>query len=214
MTQAEIYELILMHKNPEGVNLKGASLTGADLIDANLTGADLTRANLWRANLTGAYLTDANLTGADMRGAYLTDANLTGANLTGAYLTDADMRGAYLTDANLTGADMRGADLRGADMRGADLRGADMGGADLPLRVITLPRVGQIARTCWAWVMDDGVEITLGCRRFTSWDEARAHYTAPDYEGKCADRIDAALARLDYGQAMEAVVRAMEIASS
>ena len=193
-----------MHKNPEGVNLKGASLTGADLIDANLTGADLTRANLWRANLTGAYLTDANLTGADMRGAYLTDANLTGANLTGAYLTDADMRGAYLTDANLTGA----------DMRGADLRGADMGGADLPLRVITLPRVGQIARTCWAWVMDDGVEITLGCRRFTSWDEARAHYTAPDYEGKCADRIDAALARLDYGQAMEAVVRAMEIASS
>ena len=174
MTQAEIYELILMHKNPEGVNLKGASLTGADLIDANLTGADLTRANLWRANLTGAYLTDA------------------------------DMRGAYLTDANLTGA----------DMRGADLRGADMGGADLPLRVITLPRVGQIARTCWAWVMDDGVEITLGCRRFTSWDEARAHYTAPDYEGKCADRIDAALARLDYGQAMEAVVRAMEIASS
>jgi len=89
-----------------------------------------------------------------------------------------------------------------------------MTNADLPLRFITLPRVGHAARTCWAWVMDDGVKITLGCRRFASWDEARAHYTAPDYEGECADRIDAALARLDYGQAMETVVRAMEITSS
>jgi hypothetical protein len=145
--------------------------------------------------------------------------NLKGASLTGADLIDADLKGADLIDADLKGADLRGANLAGANLTGADLTDADLtvanlAGADLPLRFITLPRVGHAARTCWAWVMDDGVKITLGCRRFASWDEARAHYTAPDYEGECADRIDAALARLDYGQAMETVVRAMEITSS
>ena len=53
------------------VDLREASLSGA-----NLFKADLTRANLSRANLSGANLSEADLFGAILHGADLTQANL------------------------------------------------------------------------------------------------------------------------------------------
>ena len=80
-------------------NLSVATLTNADLSHANLTSADLPHASLYRANLTGTDLIDADLTGADLTGAYLTGADLAHANL-----TDADLYGTLLTRADLSGA--------------------------------------------------------------------------------------------------------------
>ena len=60
----------------QGVNLKSANLTFANLEGANLEGA----------NLTFAKLKDANLKGANLEFANLKDANLEGANLEGANL--------------------------------------------------------------------------------------------------------------------------------
>ena len=53
-------------------DLKGTTLTDAQLKYANLSGADITG-----VDLTGAFLKFANLSGADLTGAILTDANLT-----------------------------------------------------------------------------------------------------------------------------------------
>ena len=47
-------------------NLKGADLSGANLIKANLKGADLNGANLSGANLNGANLSGADLSGANL----------------------------------------------------------------------------------------------------------------------------------------------------
>ena len=90
------------------VDLRGANLRGATLIDANLRGADLIGADLGCADLYGADLRranlgSANLRGADLRCANLRCANLRHANLYGADLSYADLRGATLIDANLRG---------------------------------------------------------------------------------------------------------------
>jgi len=84
------------------IDLKGANLHDAQLVDADLRGAtlvnaDLSDTTLSSADLRGADLTDADLTNAvlfqaDLRGAQLTGAHLNGANLTSAYLHDADLR--------------------------------------------------------------------------------------------------------------------------
>lgn len=66
-----------------GTDLRGASLSGADLRAVDFAGADLRG-----ANLGGADLRKAVLTGARLRGA-----NVAGADLTGADLTDADLVG-------------------------------------------------------------------------------------------------------------------------
>jgi hypothetical protein len=50
-------------------DLRGADLRDADLSDADLSGADLREANLSRADLSGANLSDANLRAADLSGA-------------------------------------------------------------------------------------------------------------------------------------------------
>ena len=113
---------------------------------------------------------------------------------------------------NLRGADLREADLSWANLRKANLSWADLSetnlrGAALPQRFIAVPSVGNFVRNCWAWVSDEGVEITLGCRKFTCWDAARRHYNAADYSGECAGRVDMAIAALDYGERAEALVR-------
>ena len=106
------------------VNLIGANLSGADLIDANLSGANLSYADLIGANLSGA-----DLSGADLIGANLSYADLRGANLSGANLSYADLRGANLIGANLSYADLIDANLIDANLSGADLIGANLSGA-------------------------------------------------------------------------------------
>ena len=55
---------------------------------ADLLGADLSDADLRGASLSDANLSDANLRGADLSRANLSDANLRGANLSGAIVTN------------------------------------------------------------------------------------------------------------------------------
>jgi uncharacterized protein YjbI with pentapeptide repeats len=143
------------------INLRGANLSDADLIEANLREADLRGADLWGANLREADLRGAKLWGANLRGANLNGANLSGtvggkfdwdptangsgrsrgwadlntdlsrANLRGANLREANLRGAFLIEANLRGANLIGANLSGTDLWGADLSEANLSEADL-----------------------------------------------------------------------------------
>ncbi|MDH3325196.1 MAG: pentapeptide repeat-containing protein [Gammaproteobacteria bacterium] len=70
----------------EATSLKNIDLRGAHLKEANLVQYDFTGADLRGANLQDADLRLVNFTGAD-----LTGANLMGADLTGAILTDTKM---------------------------------------------------------------------------------------------------------------------------
>ncbi len=128
---------------PEGINLRGRDLRGADFTEAYLVGADL----------RGADLRDAILVHADVRGAKLMPAGLSSSDrsllsikeaaqdmeshtrLDGAQLREADLRGANLIlanlshaqfdDANLAEAVMIGAMMSNALLRRTDLRGAE-----------------------------------------------------------------------------------------
>ena len=123
------------------IDLRGANLDHASLINIHLTGADLSFAHLSLADLVGADMSLAHLTGADLSlahlnssklpGAHLYSAdlkgtNLAGADLRGANLAYANLKGANLTRANLTGANVSHAQLRGAKLSNADLRGVDL----------------------------------------------------------------------------------------
>ena len=81
----------------------------------------------------GASLSRADLRWVDLSGANLSGVDLSGADLSGASLRRADLTGAILCTADLRWADLLGADLRGADLTGADLEGASLSRADLYL---------------------------------------------------------------------------------
>ncbi|AOY82146.1 pentapeptide repeat-containing protein [Moorena producens JHB] len=121
--------------------LMGANLTEANLQEAYLSGSKLQGACLNQANLKGAYVIGANLEGADfnqanLQGAYLIKANLTDAclfdaNLEGAFLRRAKLEKAILWNANLQGASLIEANLQQTNLEGANLQGTDLRGANL-----------------------------------------------------------------------------------
>jgi hypothetical protein len=148
------------------LTLRGAYLSGVDLMGAYLRGADLRD-----ADLRGAYLRDADLRDADLMGAYLR----------GADLRDADLRGAYLRDADLRDADLRGADLRDADLRDADLMGVDLAA-----------HIGQ-PDGWYAWTYLDTKEkeqrVQVGCRNYTI-AEGREYWANKDNRREVLAALD------------------------
>ena len=94
MEQSKLKEILEQHK----LFLDGKGGKRANLGYANLKGASLTDADLYGANLKGASLTDADLYGANLKGANLKGASLNGAKLTGADLHGADLSNAILPD--------------------------------------------------------------------------------------------------------------------
>ena len=86
-------------------------IRGANLVDANLINSDLSGANLNGTDLTGAKLHNSILQRASLEEAQLKKANLSGsdlyqANMTGAILIGADLTKAILDDAVLDVVDM------------------------------------------------------------------------------------------------------------
>jgi uncharacterized protein YjbI with pentapeptide repeats len=100
-------------------SLRGANLSGADLIEANLSGADLIEADLRDADLSEAKLIKTQLWGADLRSAFLIRTDLTGANLAGAKLSAANFIGTILIEADLTMTEAVGTSFKQAILTGA-----------------------------------------------------------------------------------------------
>jgi uncharacterized protein YjbI with pentapeptide repeats len=106
-------------------------------------------------------------------------ANLGGANLADANLADANLSGANLADANLSGANLSGAYL------GEGCIYVD-GGMDF--RGYHFFALGSI----------DDLTVRAGCRHWTNFDAARAHYGGGyDSDGDVAECV----ARLDLIEA-------------
>jgi uncharacterized protein YjbI with pentapeptide repeats len=112
-------------------NLKRANLTGANLNYTYLAFVDLQGAILERANLVDTELANANLVDTELANANLVDANLSAANLAGANLSGANLTRATLIGTNLSGANVRNANLTGANLRNANLEDANLTGATL-----------------------------------------------------------------------------------
>jgi uncharacterized protein YjbI with pentapeptide repeats len=113
------------------LELPGIDLTNADLhyrssIPAIHGSVDLRLATLIGANFSGCSLPRANLEKADLTYASLVGADLRAASLAGAGLVNADLRDALLEEADMTGADLTGANLEGAEMRKATLDAANL----------------------------------------------------------------------------------------
>jgi uncharacterized protein YjbI with pentapeptide repeats len=133
-----------------GVNLTGANLRGADLNFSELSDFSR-RAYMYNVNLRGAFLGDANLVNAYMPSADLSGASMSRSDLNSADLHDADLRAASmdgsdlsgadlheaqlnltnLHDSNLSSANLMNANLAEADLSGVDLSGANLSGANL-----------------------------------------------------------------------------------
>lgn len=122
--------------NLAAADLRGSDLGRADLREADLGGADLGGAGLVGARLLGARLQHtgfwaADLTEADLRGADLEQADLRAACLVRSNLDRAVLKDANLGEARLQSAMLRGARLQGANLWGASLVAVDMRGAHL-----------------------------------------------------------------------------------
>ncbi len=96
-------------------------LEGADLRHAELVEADLSRARLARADLS-----ELKLFGTDLR-----EANLRGAKFWYSTLEVADLRRADLGEVTLAGTQLVSTDLRGAVLSSAQISGAVFGDSDL-----------------------------------------------------------------------------------
>jgi len=122
-TNDELKEMLRLHlmwlKSEEGgkrIDISGANLIEANLVEANLSGARLEGANLIEANLYRARLIETNLYRANLSGARLIEANLSGVNLYRANLVEANLSGARLEGANLYQANLYRARLEGANL--------------------------------------------------------------------------------------------------
>lgn len=138
LSEAYLFNTVLVEVNLSGTGLVRATLNGADLRRADVTGAKLTKAEAYECQADGATFRDADLfavdflyasaVGCDFRGATMNSIRLLGADLTGA-----DLRGASLVDARF-GLESSPAVLRGARLFGADVRiasGAVVGPIDV-----------------------------------------------------------------------------------
>lgn len=119
LTEANLQEAYLNAAKLQGASLNQANLKGASVIAANLEGADCNQANLQGAYLIKANLTETCLFDANLEGAFLRRAKLEKAILWNANLQRASLIKANLQEANLEGANLQGTDLRGANLQGA-----------------------------------------------------------------------------------------------
>ena len=93
-----------------GVNLRGAIMSEATLINASIVPVQLIgddgkySGRDWPANVSSVDLSGANLNGADLSYANLNDSDLSDADLTGANLTEARTNATNINGAVLSGA--------------------------------------------------------------------------------------------------------------
>ena len=138
-----------------------------------LSGQGGSRADLSWRYLGDADLRDVNLSRACLSGAYLSGAYLSRACLRGADLSHVDLREADLREANLSFSNLREANLSRACLSEADLSRANLSGNHYVIGC-TLSNYPLVA-----FMQDNLLCVTSGCRRGLTIAEAREHWS-PD----------------------------------
>lgn len=128
--------IALERKADYRLDLRGADLREAQILNADLSGAFFHHSDLSGTYVAGADLTEAFFAGADLSRARFLDVRFTGAHLSwadlsGAMLQDAEMVKMSFDNANLSGANLIRANLSGSILQGAKLTGAALDRANL-----------------------------------------------------------------------------------
>ena len=129
--------LVALERNASfKLDLRGADLHGAQLLDADLSNAMLHHSNLSSVNFANTDLTDSFLSYSDLSQAQFHDVNFTRtrfwfADLSGAMLQDADLAGVDFSHAKLHGTNLGRANLSGANFQYATATKAWFESADL-----------------------------------------------------------------------------------
>lgn len=199
LSGADLSRAYLLEADLSGAALAQANMLQAVLAQANLSGADLPEANLnfsvlTRADLSGANLFRASLVGAMAFGTNLSGVNLTEADLAMANLMFADLSGAKLVKANLSGTNLASAELLSADLTGATLGGNCFGFTDLS-RVVGLASVThEIGSSVGAETLIDSVRGAGG--QLTA--DLRAFFRSAGVPSELLDVIPAIAAEVKY----------------
>ena len=128
---AQLLNADLSHAMFHRAHLSNVNFANTDLTDSFLSYADLSQAEFHDVNFTRTRLWSANLSGAMLQDADLPRMDLHNTNLVGTNLLRANLSGAIFQDANAANAWFERANLSDAGFLGADLSGARLAGADL-----------------------------------------------------------------------------------
>ena len=131
LPQAQLLNADLSAARFHHSNLSGANIANTDLSDAFFNYANLSRAEFRNGNFTRTRLFHANLKCAILQDTDLSMGDFNYANLSGANLRQAKLPGAYFQEAIVTGAGLEDANLSGAHFLDANLCGARLVKADL-----------------------------------------------------------------------------------
>ena len=123
---SDLSRAMFHHSNLSGIHVANTDLTGAFFRDA-----DMSEAQFYDVSFTGAHLASANLSGAMLQGAEMVRMNLHNVNLSGANLGGANLSGSILQNAKLSKAWLDHANLSAASFLRADLSRSLLIGADL-----------------------------------------------------------------------------------
>ena len=131
LSEAQILDADLSKAMFHHANLSNVRFVNTDLTEASFRDADLSKAWLYEAMFPGADLSSANLSGAMLQGAEMVKMNLHNVSLPGANLGRANLSESILQDAKLANAWLEHANLSGATFLRADLSRARLDRADL-----------------------------------------------------------------------------------
>ena len=111
------------------LDLRGANLSEAQILDADLSKAMFHRSNLSSVNFANTDLTDAFFVDADLSKARFHDVNFTGTRLWSANLSEAMLQGAEMARMSFDNTSLCGANLRRANLSGAIFQDARVANA-------------------------------------------------------------------------------------
>jgi hypothetical protein len=112
--EAQLENAVLKGLALDGIRLRKAMLSGADLSETDLTGADLRDAVMERVSLRNARLVDTVLASACLNQADASNATVQGVTFDGANAAESIWAGAVLARLRMSDANFRGADFSDA----------------------------------------------------------------------------------------------------
>ena len=154
-------------------------LRGADLSEAQILNADLSKTMFHHANLSNVHFANTDLTGTSFRDS----------DLSKAWLYEARFTGADLSSANLSGAMLQGAEMIKMNLHSVSLLGANLGRANLSESIL------QYAKVANAWLD----HANLSGATFLRADLSQARLDRADLTG--AEFLDANLTGANLAEA-------------
>lgn len=195
LSQTHFKKAFLARVEAESINMRGAALQDATLIEAKWNNSVLEKADLRRADMTRAEFTNSNFKKANLESAAAQGANFKGSVFHGARFDHANLQGAQLDKANFQNTKFGNAVFSNTTLSGANFSGADLS------QVIGLTQA-QLDTACgdWATQLPIGLSVSYCAEKLSAEQMAHDqhhHYKLSARDQKAAKRIDKAVGDLE-----------------